>query len=237
MSSFRTIALCLLVLPLLAGCHQTITHLSHEQIRGSALYQPLFMDTCNGNMGKAVPAAIGGVSVYRTRFEEKFVETGSVLGIASLNSGSLRPTATYKGLVGYRQELFLVHVEASCHPDAWIYFSVVYRPDATLPELVQEGFGKAYLGTANPGNGTIYFHHALSFGYEKSSGSYRLQQRGATEFFLVTDGLTKDQQAVAVNRVVIEEKNKFAGPNPFVFVVDEHFRWELRRLEFKRAGT
>jgi hypothetical protein len=237
MSSFKQIARCLLVIPLLAGCHQTITHLSNDAIREPALYQPLFMDTCSGGAAHPVPSAIKGITVYRTRFEEKFVENGSVLSIASLNNRSNRPTAKYKYLQGYRQDLFLVRVEASCQPEAWIYFSVVYRPDTKRPELVQEGFGKAYIGTSNPGNGTIYFHHALSFGYDKSSGSYHLRQRGSTEFFFITDGLTADQQKVDVNRIVIEEKNKFAGPSPFVFVVSEHFRGELSRLEFKRTGS
>ncbi len=236
MSHFRNIALCLLLLPLLTGCHQAITHLGNDAIRGTELYQPLFRDTCGGNKGKAAPSRINGVTVYRTRFEEKFVETGSVLSIASLNSSSSRPAVKYKYLQGYRQDLYLVRVEASCQPETWIYFSVVYRPDTKLPELVQQGFGKAYIGTANPGNGTIFFHHALSFGYDKSSGSYSLEKRGRTQFFFVTDGLESDPQEVAVNRIVIEEKNKFAGPNPFVFIVGEHFRGELSRLEFKRLG-
>lgn len=225
-----------LLLLVLCSCHQTVTHLSNEAIRDKALYQPIFEDTCTGGAKHPVPAKITGITVYRTRFDEKFVESGSVLSIASLNNNSNRPTATYKGLIGYRQELFLVRLQASCHPESWVYFSVVYRPDTKRPGLVQEGFGKAYLGTANPGNGTIYFDRALSFGHDKNNGYY-LQKRSATQFLLVTDGLGPDQDEVAINRIVIEEKNKFAGPNPFVFVVGNHFRGELDRLRFKRVGA
>lgn len=225
----------LLIVPacilLLAGCHVARTDLRTEEIRGTALYRQLFDDSCTIS-GPFAPS----IAVYRTRFEEKFVEAGSVLSIASMNSGSKRPAATYKYLLGYRQDLYLVRVSTPCHPDAWVYFSVVYRPDTKSPELLQEGFGKAYLGEANPGNGTIYFSRALSFGRDATQGYY-LRKRAATEFFFVTDGLAEGQGSVDVARIVIEEKNKFAGPNPFVFVVSERFGGELERLAFKRVGA
>lgn len=229
--------LILMIVPLLAGCHQTVTHLGEDAIRGPALYQPVFADTCSKGAKAPVPAQITRISVYRTRFDETFVEAGSVLSIASMNNNSTRPRASYKTLLGYRQDLYLVRVESGCNAPSWVYFSVVFRPDTQRPVLVQEGFGTAYLGTENPGNGTIYFDRALSIGYDKRSDTYGLRKRGGTEFFFVTDGLSADQGEVAINRIVIEEKNKFAGPNPFVFVVSEHFRGELTRLRFKRVGA
>ena len=236
MLRFKHIALLLLVLPVLTGCHQTLTYLSDDEIRANAFYMPLLKDICAGDTNKQA-ARINSITVYRTRFDEKFVETGSVVSIASLNSNSKRPVARYKYLTGYRQDLYLVHVDAACNANAWVYFSVAYGPDRRLPVQVQEGFGKAYLGTANPENGTIYFYRGLSLGYSKSAGRYHISRHDSTQFLFVTDGVSADAGSVDVNRIVIEEKNKFAGPNPFVFNVSERFRGELYRLQFKRVGT
>jgi hypothetical protein len=200
------------------------------------LYTAVLRDTCNNVApGNAMPDVISHITVYKTAFREKYVETGSVLSPASLNDASRRDTVAYKGLMGYRQDLYLIRVEGRCHPDAWFYFSVWYRARTDMPEQEQFGFGKAYLGVQNESDNTIHFTHSLLM--KRCDEGHYLAYKDTAQFFFVTEGLERTDRPIMVNRIVVEEHNKFGGPDAFVFKVADHFPGEMRALVFRKTNS
>jgi len=220
---------------MLAGCVATRTDFKEKDALKSLLYTAVLRDTCNNISAKhAMPDVVNRVTVYKTAFREKFVESGSVLSPASLNDASNRDTVGYKSLIGYRQDLFLVRVQARCNADAWFYFSVWYRARTDMPAQEQFGFGKAYLGIQNESDKTIHFTHSLLM--KHCEEGYYLAYKDTAQFFFVMDELQHGDQPIRVNRIVIEEHNKFGGPDAFVFKVADHFPGDMKALIFRKTG-
>ena len=221
---------------MLWGCMATRTDFQEREAILPLLYTAVLRDTCNHISPKnAMPDVVNHIAVYKTAFREKYVETGSIVTPASLNDASRKDTVSYKALLGYRQDLYLARVEGRCNPDAWFYFSVWYRARTDTPAQEQFGFGKAYLGTQDASDNTIHFTHSLLM--KKCEEGYYLAFKDTAEFFFVTDGLEKGNSPIKVNRIVVEENNKFGGPNSFVFRVADHFPGELRAFVFRKVGS
>lgn len=234
MRLFKLLLRCIVLPACLSGCAGTKTDFREQEAYGPALYDAVLRDTCNGIASKgAAPDRIGRITVYKTAFREKFMETGKVVSPASVNDASNRDTVGYKSLIGFRQDLYLVRVEGKCHPDAWFYFSVWYRPRTDRPVQEQAGFGKAYLGIQNESDKTIHFTHGLLM--RRGEQGYHLSFKDTAKFFFVTDDLGSGDAPVRVNRIVIEEHNKFGGPEAFVFRVADHFPGELDALIFRKV--
>ena len=221
---------------ILSGCVATKTDFTEREAFVPLLYTAVLRDTCHNIAAKnAMPDVVNHITVYKTAFREKFVETGSIVSPASLNDASRRDTVAYKGMIGYRQDLYLIRVEARCHPDAWFYFSVWYRARTDMPAQEQFGFGKAYLGVQDESDKTIHFTHSLLM--KRCEEGHYLAFKDTAQFFFVTDGLERDNSPIMVNRIVVEEHNKFGGPDAFVFKVADHFPGELKALVFRKVGS
>ncbi len=235
-SDTRRTSLLLMLACMMAACSTTQPPAFRETDPVSpSFYAPVLRDTCGHiSAANATSDAIRKITIYKSTFREKLVETGSIINYASINDGSSREVVDYRPpRSGYRQDMYLVRTEARCHPDAWFYYSVWYRFDRDSMKMRPYGFGKAYAGTGHSAAGTIYFHTALSV--KESAGGYSLRPEGKAQFYFVLDRLPAD--TLRVNRIVMEEKNKFGGPRSYVFKVAEHFPDDLHSLSFGKAGS
>ncbi len=215
---------------LLGACGSLKSDFREEETFSPAFYAPALRDSCDGIQLKDAPAdAIKKITVYKTSFREKLVETGSIINYASLNDKSKRDTVDYRPpRTGYHQDMYLVRVQATCHQEAWFYYSVWYRYDGKRKEVVPYGFGRAYMGSGHRIAGTIYFHSTVIV--KEGASGYSLKRSGKGQFYFVLNDMTED--TLRVNRLVVEEKNKFGGPRSYVFRVADHFPNDMQTLNF-----
>lgn len=215
---------------LFGACASIKTEFTESHARNPEFYQSLMPDTCNGLTEKtAAPDQIASITLYKTSFREKLVETGNIITRATLNDASRRAPMDYRPpRQGYRQDMYLARVPGDCNNNVWFYFSVWYKYNSRLRRIAPYGFGKAYMGTAHNAAGTIYFHTALAV--KESGDGFRLIRTGKARFYFVLDKLPAER--LQVNRIVIEEKNKFGGPSSYVFNVEKNLPEDLQRLYF-----
>src|ERR1043165_9664350 len=84
---------------MLAGCVATKTNFQEREAALALLYTAVLRDTCNHISSKnSLPDMVNRISVYKTAFREKYVETGSIVSPASLNDASRQDTVAYKAL-------------------------------------------------------------------------------------------------------------------------------------------
>ena len=228
------IAIFIIVL-LISACGQLKSEFSSVNCFHPDFYSGLLTDTCGNKATQgAVSDPIKTITVYKTGFSEKLVETGSIINYASLNDESTRETVQYRPpRTGYRQDMYLVHLQFQCQPDTWCYYSVWYRYDNKQRKVIPYGFGKAYLGQSHNLAGTIYFKTNLIV--KESDNGFHLVPKGKAQFYFVFDDLMSD--TLKMNRMVIEEKNKFGGPRSYVFKVSEHFPGDMKTINFIRQKS
>ena len=225
----------LLILCLAVSCATTRSGFREAETLRPGFYSAVLRDTCGHiDARNAIGDPVKRITVYKTAFREQLVETGSIINYASINDESTREVVDYRPpRTGYRQDMYLVRVQGRCHPDAWFYYSVWYRFDRDSLKMMPYGFGKAYMGTGHSAAGTIYFHTALAVKEEPSG--IALRAAGKSQFYFVLDGLNAD--TLRVNRIVMEEQNKFGGPRSYVFRVAEHFPNDLQQLSFRKHNS
>lgn len=177
---------------------------------------------------------ITSIEVYKTAFQERFVEDGHVIVQASINDSSTRELVDYKApRTGYYQDMYLVKVSTKCEEPRWFYYSVWYRYDLKKRKQVAYGFGKAYRGIANEMAGTIYFNTPLIV--KETRQGFALQPKGQEQLYFVIDDMSAS--TLRVNRLVVEAKNKFGGPRSYVFKVEEAFPDDMKRIEFAKIAS
>src|SRR5687767_14359194 len=117
MSAFKPSVLCAFVpVCVLAACAATKTDFKERETLRQSFYTAVLRDTCNHiSVKNAMPDLVNSITVYKTAFREKLTETGSVVSPALLNDESSRDTVGYKWMLGYRQDLYLVRVQAKCN--------------------------------------------------------------------------------------------------------------------------
>lgn len=231
--STRTIGL-LLLLCQLGSCLPAVKEFTVAETCKATTYAPVLQKLSGMKEASDAVPRIRRITVYQTDFKERLVESGSTIDIATLNQSSHYPTVSYlPPRAGYRQSLYLARVEPDTGRDVWFYYSFWYRTNSGQRDTArygreeQYGYGPAYVGYGDEKTSTIHFTHALSVDGGDEGHYFRLQ--GKRQFFFVYNkGRT---QKLRINRIVMEENNKYGGPRPYVFRIDEHFP-DLQTLDF-----
>lgn len=212
-----------------------------------------FNNDVNRNFFKEIPGLGSGtylnqqvtkmandVQVYVSAFSEKYIEKDNLLEFSDLNDSSAIPFVTYKNVIGYSQDLYLLKYEFTyaqvnektkktfdVPAQAVIFFSVKhngrYGPKYSI------GITPCYFGIINEEDNVIGFYTNLSLKKERDHYYLKVAKRNKKLnglFFMPAD-FPEDpktpEDKFNIEKIVRLDPNKVGGYKPLVFYIEKIF--------------
>src|ERR1051325_7850164 len=88
----------------LAACKTAVNTFEESDALTRSYYARVMPNTCLHKLIASDSSSISRITVFKTSFNEKRIDAGSLLTVASINKSSTRPTISYKPILGYRQD-------------------------------------------------------------------------------------------------------------------------------------
>lgn len=241
MLSCKNIVVIILVSSLLTGCME-------QKIAFK------FSTDVNRNFFKEIPG-IGNVTyldsqvtrkandiqIYRSSFKEKYIEKDDLLEYTELNDSSKIKNASYMGITGYSQDLYLIKYDFAFGApgipvSAAVYFSVKHNGKGQTIGIVP-----CYFGIINTKKSVIAFETDLTI--KKQNGHFYLkaQKKGKDKrglLFMPADFPENPvtQSFINIEKIVRLDANKVGGNKPLVFNISNIFR-DSNALQFHYFKT
>jgi hypothetical protein len=192
----------------------------------------------------------GKVEVYISSFSEKFIEKDRLLEFTELNDSTQIPFATYLGVTGYSQDLYLLKYEFTYSginkktgkifevpADAAIFFSVKHNGSGDTI-----GITPCYFGIINDEDNLIAFDTELSLKKDKGHYYLKLQKRNKKMnglLFMPADFPPTPktiEDKFNIEKIVRLDPNKVGGHKPLVFDISKIFH-DPNALQFHYLTT